>query len=66
MRFSWKSEHAISHFLHPLHLESSLAIHIGSFFFAILSLLKWCGVSLGVCLDLSVMFAMAISLSRVM
>jgi hypothetical protein len=21
MRFSWKSEHAISHFLHPLHFE---------------------------------------------
>jgi hypothetical protein len=31
--FSWKSEHAISHFLQPLHLESSLAIQIGSFFF---------------------------------
>jgi hypothetical protein len=29
-RFSWKSEHAISHFLHPLHLDSSLAIQIGS------------------------------------
>jgi hypothetical protein len=27
---SWKSEHAISHFLHPLHLDSSLAIQIGS------------------------------------
>jgi len=33
MRFSWESEHVISHFLHPLHLESSLAIQIGSFFF---------------------------------
>jgi len=32
MRFSWKSEQAISHFLHPLHFEKSLAIHIGSFF----------------------------------
>jgi hypothetical protein len=32
MRFSWKSEHAISHFLQPLHFESSLAIQIGSFF----------------------------------
>ena len=32
MRFSWKSEHAISHFLHPLHFEKSLAIQIGSFF----------------------------------
>jgi len=31
MRFSWKSEHAISHFLHPLHFEKSLAIQIGSF-----------------------------------
>jgi len=31
MRFSWKSEHAISHLLHPLHFEKSLAIHIGSF-----------------------------------
>jgi hypothetical protein len=30
-RFSWKSEHAISHFLHPLHLDSSLAIQMGSF-----------------------------------
>lgn len=29
-RFSWKSEHSISHFLHPLHLDSSLAIQIGS------------------------------------
>ncbi len=33
MRFSWKSEQAISHLRHPLHLESSLAIQIGSFFF---------------------------------
>jgi hypothetical protein len=33
MRFSWKSEQAISHFRHPLHFESSLAIQIGSFFF---------------------------------
>ena len=32
MRFSWKSEHAISHFLHPLHFDKSLAIQIGSFF----------------------------------
>ena len=32
MRLSWKSEHTISHFLHPLHFEKSLAIHIGSFF----------------------------------
>jgi hypothetical protein len=32
MRFSWKSEHAISHFLQPLHLDKSLAIQIGSFF----------------------------------
>ena len=32
MRFSWVNESAISHFLHPLHLESALAIHIGSFF----------------------------------
>lgn len=31
MRFSWKSEQAISHFLQPLHLDSSLAIQIGSF-----------------------------------
>ena len=31
MRFSWKSEHAISHFLQPLHLDKSLAIQIGSF-----------------------------------
>jgi len=29
-RFSWKSEHATSHFLHPLHLDNSLAIQIGS------------------------------------
>jgi hypothetical protein len=33
MRFSWKSEQAISHLRHPLHLESSLAIQIGSLFF---------------------------------
>jgi hypothetical protein len=32
IRFSWKSEHAISHFLQPLHLDKSLAIQIGSFF----------------------------------
>jgi hypothetical protein len=32
MRFSWYNEHAISHFLHPLHFESSRAIQIGSFF----------------------------------
>jgi hypothetical protein len=31
IRFSWKSEHAISHLRHPLHFESSLAIQIGSF-----------------------------------
>jgi len=31
MRFSWKSEQAISHLLQPLHLDRSLAIHIGSF-----------------------------------
>jgi hypothetical protein len=46
MRFSWVSEHAISHFLHPLHLESSLAIQIGSFLtgnFRLLS--KRCGFS---------------------
>jgi len=30
MRSSWKREHAISHFLHPLHLDRSLAIHMGS------------------------------------
>ena len=34
MRFSWESEHVISHFLHPLHFEKSLATHIGSFFVA--------------------------------
>jgi hypothetical protein len=34
MRFSWASEQAISHFLQALHLESSLAIQIGCFFFA--------------------------------
>jgi hypothetical protein len=32
MRFSWKSEHAISHFLQPLHFAKSLAIQMGSFF----------------------------------
>jgi hypothetical protein len=32
MRFSWKSEQAISHFLQPLHLAKSLAIQIASFF----------------------------------
>jgi hypothetical protein len=31
MRFSWKSEQAISHFLQPLHLERSRAIHNGVF-----------------------------------
>jgi hypothetical protein len=31
MRFSWESEQAISHFLHPLHLDRSLAIQMGSF-----------------------------------
>jgi hypothetical protein len=31
IRFSWESEHAISHFRHPLHFESSLAIQIGCF-----------------------------------
>ena len=63
--FSWKSEHAISHFLHPLHLESSLAIQIGSFFFlAKLISLKTCDFSLNVCSDLNVMFTMVISLSR--
>jgi hypothetical protein len=31
IRFSWDREQAISHFLHPLHLESSRAIQIGSF-----------------------------------
>jgi hypothetical protein len=30
-RFSWYSEQAISHFLHPLHFESSRAIQMGSF-----------------------------------
>jgi len=48
MRFSWASEHAISHFLHPLHLESSLAIQIGSFLADNPRLLsKRCGFSLG-------------------
>jgi len=54
--FSWKSEQAISHFRHPLHFESSLAIHIGSFFFAIPKPLEMIGISLGVYFDLSVMF----------
>jgi hypothetical protein len=31
IRFSWKSEHATSHFLQPLHFDSSLAIQTGSF-----------------------------------
>jgi hypothetical protein len=31
MRFSWKSEQAISHFLQPLHFERSRAIHISRF-----------------------------------
>jgi len=35
MRFSWKSEHAISHFLQPLQFEKSLAIQIESSFVAI-------------------------------
>ena len=30
---SWDNEHAISHFRQPLHLERSLAIHIGSLIF---------------------------------
>jgi hypothetical protein len=34
IRFSWESEHAISHLRQPLHFESSLAIQIGSFLFA--------------------------------
>jgi hypothetical protein len=64
--FSWKSEHAISHFLQPLHLASSLAIQIGSlFFFAKLVSLKTCEFSLNVCSDLSVMFTMVIPLSKV-
>jgi membrane protein YqaA with SNARE-associated domain len=64
MRFSWKSEHAISHFLHPLHFESSLAIQIGSFFFVN------CGTSQNsvhfcyICLNLNLMSAMVTSLSR--
>jgi hypothetical protein len=32
MRFSWESEHAISHFLQPLHRERSLAIQTSFFF----------------------------------
>jgi len=31
MRFSWASEHAISHLRQPLHFDNSLAIQIGSF-----------------------------------
>jgi hypothetical protein len=37
MRFSWEREHAISHFLQPLHFAKSLAIHMGSFFVGKLS-----------------------------
>ena len=34
MRFSCESKHVISHFLHALYFENSLAIQIGFFFFA--------------------------------
>jgi hypothetical protein len=67
MLFSWKSEHAISHFLHPLHFESSRAIQIGSFlFFANLNPLKTCEFCLNVCFNLNMMLRMVTSLSKTM
>jgi hypothetical protein len=55
-RFSWKSEHAISHFLHPLHLDSSLATQIGSFLGVNCKPLKRFVDFPSVSLDLNVMF----------
>jgi len=46
-QFSWNNEHAISHFLHPLHFESSLAIQIGSVFFVNSEILKILEFQLG-------------------
>jgi hypothetical protein len=56
MRFSWYNEQAISHFLHPLHFESSRAIQIGSFFrFKRLTSQKYCGFFVRFLFDLNVM-----------
>jgi membrane protein YqaA with SNARE-associated domain len=63
IRFSWKSEHAISHFLHPLHLESSRAIQIGSFFFVKSEYLKILQHFCRVHFDLNVVLMMTTSLS---